>query len=133
MDQRRGQSGEVCLASCLCVDLIAARRADVEEDLAEMAAWMVRGEDEGEDWAARRSWAALMASAWACLMSGLMGCFFLLGGFESWVVLKDISAARLIAKFVQSRRMVVRLGEAGLSRECLRRGSVEERRVSYCC
>ena len=37
------------------------------------------------------------------------------------------------AKFVQSRSIVVRLGEAGFSRECLRRGSVEERSVSYWC
>ena len=49
------------------------------------------------------------------------------------MVLKDNSAALLKAKFVQSRRMDVRLGEGGLNRECWSRGRVEESRVSYWC
>ena len=49
------------------------------------------------------------------------------------MLLKDNSAALLKAKFVQSRRMDVRLGEGGLSRECWSRGRVEESRVSYWC
>ena len=45
--------------------------------------------------------------------------------------MKETLAARFRAKLVQSRRMEVRLGEAGLSRDRWRRGSEEERRVSY--
>ena len=101
--------------------------------MAERAAWMLSGEDEREDLVACRTWVAFRATDWACLTSGLMDCLLCVGGFDSCRVLNETSAARLRAKFVQSKRMEVRLGEAGLNRECWRRGSVEERRFSYCC
>ena len=121
----------LCLAFSLFEDLTVARNADVEEDLADRADWMSSCEDEGEDWTARRTWAALRATAWACLRSGSIQCFFLLGGFDSSMILKDISAARLRAKYVQFRRIILRLWDAGLRREFWRRGSADERRFSY--
>ena len=50
---------------------------------------------------------------------------------DSWIVLNDNSAARLRAKFVQSRRIDVREGDEGLVREDWSRGRLEERRVLY--
>ena len=120
----------LCLASSLIEVLTAARSAEVEEDLAEIAACRSYREYVGEDLAVCRTRAALRATAWACLISGLTNCFFWEGGFDKWMVLKDISAALLRAKLVQSRIIDVRLGEAGLFRECWRRGRVEERRDS---
>ena len=49
------RSSSLCLASCLIVDRIAARRAEAEADLAVRAACMSFGEDKGEDRATSRS------------------------------------------------------------------------------
>ena len=86
---------------------------------------------EGEDRASRRAWAALRAAVWACLTSGWIECFLLEGGFESCMVLNEDSAARLRANLVQLRRILVRLGDDRLIRECWRRGSAADKRFSY--
>ena len=119
------------VAACLLEDLTAAVQAEEQSLLSAWTAIICSGEDAGESRMERRNFAALRADNWASRTSGHLDVFLVLGGLDSQIVLKQISAARFKAWFVQSRMMEVRLVEEGQWRGILRRGRVEDRRVLY--
>ena len=95
----------LCLAEWFCPDLTAARRAEVADLHARRAAWRSGGEVSGEDRRFLTCLADWRALTCASFNWGSTAFFLGFGFLESWMVLKDSSAARLRAKLEQFRRM----------------------------
>ena len=115
------------LASSCAFFLTADRRAPEAAVAEALAAARARGEAREEE---RRAFSPRCSTRAACC-SEAMSVLWKDRGFgfaDSWMVLKEVSAARRRASLVESMRMEVRAGEDGEVRVSWRSGRVEERR-----